>query len=117
MQGGQQASRRPRTGLPTPEEKAGLRPPLRWPAALASGRMAASMAEAVGAAATALPCRTQSVGGATGGGAGAGEAALAAARTKSTPYPPMCNSDPGSKVQGKLKVIKKVFFLLLFLSS
>ena len=79
MQGGQQASRRPRTGLPTPEENAGLRLPLRWPAALASGRMAASMAEAVGAAATALPCRTQSVGGAIGGGAGAGEAALAAA--------------------------------------
>ena len=88
MQGGQQASRRPRTGLPTPEEKAGLRPPLRWPAALASGRMAASMAEAVGAAATALPCRTQSAGGATGGGAGAGEAAMAAAHTKVHPTPP-----------------------------
>ena len=87
MQGGQQASRRPRTGQPTPEEKAGLRPPLRWPAALANGRMAASMAEA----------------------------ALAAARTKSTPYPPMCISDPGTKVRGKLKVIKKVSFLCILI--
>ena len=107
MLGGQQPSRRPQAGRPMLEENAGRRRPQRWLAALASGRMAASMAEAVGAAATALPCRTQSVGGAIGGGAGAGEAALAAARTKSAPCPPICTIDPGLKARDKLKVIKR----------
>ena len=105
MLGGQQPSRRPRASRPRLEESAGRRRPQRWLAALASGRMAASMAEAVGAAATALPCRTQSVGGAIGGGAGAGEAALAAARTNSAPCPPIytSDSDPGLRGPGKIE--------------
>ena len=99
MLGGQQPSRRPRAGGPTLEGNAGRRRPQRWLPALASGRMAASMAEAVGAAATAMPCRIQSVGGAIGGGPGVGKAALAAARTKSAPCPPIVTSDPGLKAR------------------
>ena len=101
MRGGQRPSRRPRAGRTRQEENAGRRRPLRWLAALASGRMAGSMAEAVGAAATALPCRSQNVGGAIGGGAGAGEAALPAARTNSAPCPPIRTSDPGLKARKK----------------
>ena len=84
--------------------------------------MAANLAVAAArGAAPALPCRTQSMGGVTGGGAGAGEVTMAAARTKVHPTLSDTKVIRGLRSGEKEKMNKKspqvniIFFLSFFL--